>query len=112
MIRVEDQVKLKACLEHEAFDPGTPEEMCETALIISDEMVAQESIRQAIIDNISTPITDAVYDELMLLDSFEELPSPEEMSELIANSLAILVPELVKRVFQRTLGVARDVTEP
>jgi hypothetical protein len=89
------------------FDAGSLPEMCETSRVVTDELMISENIRRALVENLSMPVVEAIYDELMIHENFEKLPSPEEMASLIAQSFAILMPDLVKRVFQNALGVPR-----
>lgn len=115
MIKVKNQAKIMEKVESIedslTFDPGALHEMCETARIIADEMMVDEMTRQKIRDSIAAPLTESIYDELMIHDNFDQLPNLDRMSDLIAQSLIILMPDLIKRVFQRELGVPRDGTE-
>lgn len=115
MIKIHDETKvireLESIDDQQKFDAGSLPEMCETARIIADEMMADEMTRQSIVDSITLPLVESIYDELMIHDNFDQLPPLDDMTDLIARSLAILMPDLVKRVFQRELGVPRDTGE-
>lgn len=111
MVKITSQKSQQLLKEEPAevnFDAGSLPEMCETARVVTDELMIREMINQALVDNLTSPIVEAVYDELMIHENFEELPPFDEMSDLIARALAILMPDLVKRVFQNALGVPRD----
>ena len=95
----------------EQFDIGSLPEMCETAMVIADELAMNEQLRQQIIVSCAAPIVEAIYAELAVHDNFAELPLEEEMIDELTKALVVLLPELTKRVFQRVLKVPRDTGE-